>query len=410
MNNAITMHLSAIRILPLIVVVALLATPAGAVSLAESVSIALERHPAGAERRTLLDLADGYRTRGNSLLGGDPSLDIATASDSLGSDFGYEEYAIGIALPLASPRQRHAHRALADDLEQLSASAFARLRWEVAGEVLARAWRLEIAASDAREALKQWAGAQALESDIKHRYEAGELARNDLLLAQQDVLDKETGYQEALGARERARLAWQNYTGLDQLPDDLAQFSMRKDVPPLEAHPRLVEALDRKTSFAARAAMARALRRAAPVVSIYSQRDRGSRPEAYTDSIGIELSLPLGTRSQAAPAIAEAEAERATAETDAMLLQRRLALQIHRANQEVANSRELLTLANAKATAAEARLHLAQRAFELGEMNLYQLLLARQQAARSTRELRRRELEAQRAIAIRNHLSGAIPQ
>ena len=85
-------------------------------------------------------------------------------------------------------------------------------------------------------------------------------------------------------------------------------------------------------------------------------------------------------------------------------------LKEYQAAQAVARSKRQLALAQKKHGYAQDRLHLAQRAFELGEMGLYQLLLARQQAARAERELELRQLETLRDLAKQHHALGVIPK
>uniref|UniRef100_UPI003AF7034B TolC family protein n=6 Tax=Thiolapillus sp. TaxID=2017437 RepID=UPI003AF7034B len=335
---------------------------------------------------------------------------LSVAGDPMGSDFGYEEYVAGVSVPVWLPGQRNARRAIADNLGSQADMALQRLTWEVAGEVLDRAWRLRIAGAEVKQALKQWAAARALEKDIAHRFRAGELTRNDLLLAQQDVVETEAVYQEAVSGQQQARLAWFNYTGVHELPDDLEQFNRSGNPPDLAQHPQLRSALAQTGTALAKVNDTRLQRRAAPVESLYAKRDRGMRGEEYTDSLGIELSIPFGTGSHAAPAIAEAEAELTGVEAEAALLKRELELKIGNAAQNVAKATQLLVLAEKKNEFSHARLKLARRAFELGEMDLYQLLLAQQQAVRAEKDLQIRKLEKQFAMAQQNHLSGVIPQ
>ncbi len=383
---------------------------ARAASLAETVQAAVERHPQYPLHQALRKVESGYRQQAESLFGGDPSVNLSAAGDSLGSDFGYGEYVAGVSLPVWLPGQREARRQIADNLATQAELELSRLTWEVAGEVLDRAWRLRIAQAGVKQALKQWAAARALEKDVIHRFEAGELTRNDLLLAQQDVVETEAVYQEALNGQQQAELSWKNYTGLQELPEDLQRFAQAEGAPELIRHPQLRAVLAQAQTAQARVNDTRMQRRAAPVVSFYAKRDRGARNEAYTDSLGIELSVPLGTRSHAAPAIAEAEAELTGAEAEAALLKRQLELRIANAEQELHKASQLLALAQQKNEFAHARLQLSQRAFELGEMDLYQLLLARQQAAAAARDLEVRQLERQYAMTQKNHLLGVIPQ
>lgn len=381
-----------------------------AASLAEVVQKSVERHPRYSYPQALRKVEAGYRQQAESLLGGDPSVNVSAAGDSMGSDFGYEEYVAGISMPVALPGQRSARHSIAEKLAAQADRELARLTWEVSGEVLDRAWRLKITRAEMKQALKQWAAARALEKDIAHRYEAGELTRNDLLLARQDVVDTESAYQEAVNLHQQARQSWVSYTGLHELPDDLERFARLQLTPALSRHPRLQAVLANSETAHAKVNDSRQQRRASPVVSLYAKHDRGARGEDYTDSLGIEFSIPLGTRAQAAPAIAEAEAELTSVQAEAMLVKRELELGIANAEQELAKAEQLLQLARKKHEYAHTRLLLAQRAFELGEMDLFQLLLARQQSALAAKNLEIRDLEKQQAMAKKNHLLGVVPQ
>ncbi len=388
-----------------------LSAGAGAVTLGQAVDAALERHPerrlAEAQRR----VEAGYRRQAESLLGGDPSVNLSVAGDDFGSDFGYEEYVAGVSVPVALPSHRRTRGELADRLGALADGEARRLRWQVAGEVIDRAWALRIARTELKEATRQWAAARALVKDIEHRFEVGEVSRNDLLLARQDLVQAEAGYQEALGGLQKARIAWHSYTGLDRLPDDLeTSAEPAQETVPLEAHPALAIPLSEVEAARARVEAARAERRAAPVVSLFAKRDRGDRHEPYTDSLGLEVSVPLGTRTPAAAAIAEAEAELTRAQARLAQARRTLEQQQAEAEQEVAKALHLYRLAERNHELSHSRLKLARRAFELGEMDLYQLLLARRQSNEATRELRLRRLQKARALARKNHLSGVIPR
>ncbi len=396
--------------LALVLVLVLLAPPTHALTLAEAVRGSLERHPDHPRIEARRRVSAGYREQAGSLLGGDPAVNLSATGDTFGSDFGYEEYVAGLSAPVWLPSQRSARGAIAERLARQANSELKKLAWEVSGEVLERAWALRIAQADMKQVMKQWAAARALVHDIRHRYEVGEVSRNDLLLAQQDLVDAESAYQEATGKAQNARLAWRNYTGLNELPEDLERFSHPLEGVGLDQHPELLAALAAVNTAMARAEDARAQRRAPPVVELFAKRDRGSRHEDYTDSLGLAFSLPLGTRAPAAPAIAEAESARTSAQAEANLKRRELELSLARAEQELARAERLLQLAQQKHDYSRDRLRLARRAFELGEMDLYQLLLARRQSNQANRELKRSQLEKARAVARKNHVSGVIPQ
>ncbi len=383
---------------------------ATAISLVDTLRSTLERNPQYPQHQALQQVEAGYRQQAESLFDGDPSLNIAAAGDSFSSDFGYEEYVAGVSMPMWLPGQRQARRDIADNIGAQVSTALLKLTWEVSGEVLARAWDLRIAETEVKQALKQWAASRALEKDVKHRFEAGELSSNDLLLAQQDLIETEAIYQETVNKQQQAKIAWYNYTGLHELPQDLQQYTTDQESPPLEQHPKLRAVLAQARTVMAKVNDTRLQRRAAPIVSLYAKRDRGMRGEAYTDSLGIELSIPFGSSSQAAPKIAEAEAQLTEVETQAALLKRQLELQIATAEQEASKAAYLQVLAEKKNELAHKRLKLSRRGFELGEMDLYQLLLAQQQAASASKDYEIKKLKKLYAIAQKNHLSGVIPR
>jgi outer membrane protein TolC len=381
-----------------------------AASFVETVRQSVERHPGLALIDARKKVEAGYRDLAGSVFSGDPSLEGSASGDTLGTDNGYEEYVVGVSVAMWLPGQRSAKESIADNLGLQADAEKRRLAWEVTGEVLERAWSLRIAETDLKQSMKQWAAARALVQDIQHRYEVGELSRNDLLLAQQDLIDAESTYQNAVNSMQNARLSWRNYTGLDKLPEDLESYSGQNPDPDITRHPQIAAALSRARTAQARASDTRGQRRAAPVISLYTKRDRGDREVEYTDSIGIGFSLPLGTRAHAAPAIAEAESELTAAQAETGILKRQLELSIAEAGQELARANRQLELARQKEEFSRSRMKLAQRAFELGEMDLYQLLLARRQSNEATRNLKLRRLEKERAAARQTHISGVIPQ
>ncbi len=82
---------------------------------------------------------------------------------------------------------------------------------------------------------------------------------------------------------------------------------------------------------------------------------------------------------------------------------------IHAAAQKQRALKELRLAEQQQQLAAEG-LRLTQRAFELGESDLFTLLRARAQALESERTLRIRRLDVGRAIAAYNQALGVIPE
>jgi outer membrane protein TolC len=330
-------------------------------------------------------------------------------SDTWQTDNGYREYEAGLSLPLWLPGQRGAKRSIADNLDTQASAELRLLAWQVAGETQERAWALRLAQTEVEQAKRQWQSARALERDVRARFRAGELARNDRALAEQETLEREVAHQGALLALEQQRAGWRSYTGLTVLPVNLGQGGPLGEAPSAP-HPRLAAALSVANTARAHTDDVRLSRRSAPVLTLYAKRDRGGREDPFTNSVGVELSVAFGSRSHAAPRIAEAEAQLTEAQVNQAAVNRELELDRQQARQAMAQAGRALTLAERRDQLARSRTQLTERAFKLGETDLYLLLIARQQAAAAARDLELSRLKKQRAITRYNHALGAMPR
>lgn len=383
----------------------LLAAP----GLGEAIQAAVQRHPqlqqAAAERA----LSKGYKQQADSWLGGDPSASLSYYSDQIGSDYGYREMEAAVSLPLWMPGQRDARQNLARAIGDQADASMAVLRWRVAGEVLELIWSLRLVESDEELADAQWASARQLEKAVERRVEAGELARADLLMVRQDTLTREVDHENARMALDSASAAWQAYTGLDEVPVlPAGQPLLEKKLD--TSHPLLRREQLRVAQMTARRDDSRRRLQSSPEVTLYARRDRGSSLDPFGNSLGAEISVPFGSKFSTAPQVAESEAALARARMGLAAAKRDLELKLVQVEQELKRSKTALALAKRQNQLADARMSMNQRAFDLGESDLFLLLQARSQAAAAARNLTRTRIEYQRAVSRYNHLLGEIPQ
>jgi len=378
-------------------------------NLSEAIQAAVQRHPqlrqAAAERA----LGQGYERQADSWLGGDPSASLSYYSDQIGSDYGYREMEAAVSLPLWLPGQRDARRNLARAIGDQADASLTLLRWRVAGEVLELIWSLRLVESDEELADAQWTSARQLEKAVERRVEAGELARADLLMVQQDTLTREVDHENARMALDSANATWQAYTGLSEVPV-LAVDQPLSEKTLDTSHPLLLREQLRVAQMTARRDDSRRQRQSAPKVSLYAKRDRGNALDPFGNSLGAEISVPFGMKYSTAPKVAEAEAALAQARMGLASAKRSLELKLVRIDQDLKRSKVALALAKRQNQLADARMTMNQRAFDLGESDLFLLLQARSQAAAAARNLTRTRIEYQRAVSRHNHLLGEIPQ
>ena len=378
-------------------------------TLGEIIETAAQRHPDKELSTARQQVGKGYQKQGNSWLGGDPSIGLAYWTDEFAGEQGYRETEASLALPLWLPGQRKIRQQLATVLLAESEVLDRLLRWQAAGNVLEQLWALRLAESELFLDLQHLESARALEKTVARRVKAGELPRSELLMAQQESLKREAMVQDARTILNQKQAAWSSYTGSSLLPGPF-----KIEPAPLdhvdEQHPVLWLASLAVTRAITREKEARIKRRDNPHLSIYLKRGRGAEVEPYNDSVGAEITVPFGSSTQNAPALAEAKEQLAQTEAHLAQTRRELNLKQLQARQELQRAQEALALAKRRGKLAQQRMNMSQRAFELGETDLYLLLQAREQAIDAARELERNRIQRQRAAAQYNLAVGVIPE
>ena len=410
-SNPFTQHKAGrrTRLGSLILLLAVSQAAPAEVSLADAVAAAYTRQQDGRVAQAQRDLGQALETRASQLLSGDPSFNLKYQTDAVGAGTGYREWEGGVNLPLWWPGQRSAQRREAERVYG-SADALARARkLDVAGEVRERLWGLALARSTQQEAQLAYDSAQQLERDISRRVEAGELPRSDLLLAQKETLFREDDLRQAGNRAQQAERRFQSYTGLSEVP--AAQTEALGEVQDLTAqHPMLALVTADAERARARRDRVASERRSGTSLWVGGKTVRDISGADYNSAVGLEISVPFGSRSHAAPALAEAEA----ALTEAAVNQQRTRLELEGALVAAKLEREraetALQRASARKSLADESLKLSRRAFELGETDLVRLLQARRDALGAHSEYEMRRLQLGQAIARLNQISGVIPQ
>jgi len=407
------MYLLRVLILPVVLPGLLFAgtlpgQPAG-LSLAGVIRAGLERDPNAALPGAVQAEGEAARAAASSLLAADPSLILHHESDAVASDDGYRNWQGGVEMPLWLPGQRDRYRRVADATEQ-EAAALQRLQhWRMAGEVRELLWSLAIATAKLDLAEQALASAGKLQADVEKRASSGELARSETILARKETLARMTDIAQAKAELEALQGKYRNQTGLQALPATFTEAMPAETVIP-EDHPALA---------AARIAAARARserdrvssgRRGNPVLTLGGQSERDVRENSYDESVTLELSVPFGMRSHYAPQVAAAERSLTETVIELQRVQRELENERDRVLAEAGRSSRTFELSQQQGQLAEEGLRLMQRAFELGESDLFTLLQAHKQALAARRDLRISELELGRAHARMNQILGVIPE
>src|SRR5690606_5003032 len=137
-----------------------------------------------------------------------------------------------------------------------------------------------------------------------------------------------------------------------------------------ESHPLL--SLAAATAERARAELALVARGAkgSPQLTIGPRRQRDPMTDFYTDSVGVEVAVPIGGRAHVAGEVAAAQRRVAEAQAERAAVERQLHAELHEALHRLRTAEQALELAARRADIAARHREMGRVAFEQGEIDL----------------------------------------
>ncbi len=415
----------------------LLAAASQAQTLGSALAQAWSRHP----QATALTAREAQALAGVDVAAGltpsPPSLSLSNENDRLQANGGKNAWELELAVPLWLPGQRAAHaRASSSAVAEVEAKR-AALRLQLAGELREAWWALAATRQAVDLAERRQAAARALEADVTRRFKAGELARVDANLAQNERLASEA---EGLEAHAALRQAEQNYRLLtgETAPAELREERLalpvaaagtdrqaNTELPPpsqrgapdnqgqgpstLPLHPQLAAAQAAAQAAQARLQVAQQTRRNAPELAVKWVRDRSDFQAPYANAVGIKLTVPLSSGAHVRQETAGAQADAAQADAELALTQQRLSLGAARARFDVDVARQQMEKAQTRQALTADTRSLAEKSFALGESDLSTLLRARAAALEADAVFNRQQTAGFAGVSRLNQSLGVLP-
>lgn len=349
-----------------------------------------------------------------------PALQLQTRTDRPGSQQGQREIEIGVAAPLWLPGERARSAALGDAQWQQVQSQQRAAQWQLAGQVRQAWWDWQRARSDLALAQERLHSARQLAADVQRRWQAGDLARTDVLQARAVVAQAEAAQAEAQGALQAARAALSAWVppqgsapGAHPPPQEgqaepLADAAAAQAV--LDTHPALAQAQAQAQVARHTAELAAVQRRANPELSVAATRGRDQAGERYRQSVTLGLRIPLGDNALAQAKEAAAQADALELETRLQRERERLAQDLHAAQARAAAAQAQSDAAARHAALAQETLGHVDKAFRLGEADWPTRLRAEQDAAQAQRQLARARIDAAAAVSALRQALGLLPE
>lgn len=348
----------------------------------------------------------------DSLLPGAPAVILSQRTDQLQRDAGQRESYLGLALPLWLPGQRDARQNQAQTSINALEAAIDALRLKLAGELREAIWQIKRADAQALLDAERVQTARALAEDVAKRVQAGELAKTDLNLAQNEWRSAQATQLQNRIVLLQAQQALATLTGVPllgtaDLPEDSAENVQAK--PLQDSHPLLEEARLVVALAQAQVRVVSESRRDQPELELGTFRERGNQSERYNNSIALSLRIPLATAARNQPLASAAQTALTSAQEEYKRLRLTLEYQQQQAEQALLGADQLQDLARQQRSAAQENLSLIQKAFNLGEGDLFALLRARAAAFDAEQNFQQQTIAQALARARLNQAQGVLP-
>lgn len=351
--------------------------------------------------------AAASRIQADSLIAGSPTLGLLHRDDRWTEKRGLRESEVQLGVPIWMPGQRAARSDLADAHAAEAEASAGLARLALAAEVRERVWQLA-AAEGERDVMRRRAEiAASLRDDVRRRVSAGDLARTDLLLAQQDYLAAQGLLAEGEARLVDARARLLQATGVSALPlqydEGTGQAADPASHPRLEAAQRAVLRSERQVGYL------RKSRRDPPEVGVLYRNDRPGGGMPSDQTVGLFIKIPFATDARNLPRETAAQTELMTARAELDRTERIVRSDIDTARAAMSLAEQQLKLTEERNATLSERAVLLRKTFNAGEIGLPEVLRAQNQALEAEADLARQRARRGLAIATLNQALGVLP-
>jgi outer membrane protein TolC len=279
---------------------------------------------------------------------------------------------------------------------------------QVTGVLRDTVWDIRMNANTVELITQRLRMAEALQHDVERRFQAGELAKTDFMLAQNESLQAQTALLRAQAELKHAQHRYGVLTGLSEIPAK-SDESLSDKTGLSEAHPYLREAESKIALAQTERELMRVERRENPQVMLAARSQRSAFDSLYNDSVGVKLRIPFDTEVRSAPVMAAAASNVARFVSERERLRYAMETALHEAEHNLEVTRAELEVVTRQNQIAQESQRLGKKAFDLGETDLIHLMRVRALAYEAERALSSRRIQLQWDIARYNQAVGVLP-
>jgi len=341
-------------------------------------------------------------------LPGAPAVSMRHQNDVIGSGRNLREWEAGLEFPVWLPGQRAAREAVAREARSNLDAGRASLLLETAGQLRDAFWDVAMNVNLVELAAERLNTAQLLERDVQRRHQAGEMAKTDVMLAQNETLQAQTALLRAQAELKHAEHRYWMLTGLKHIPA-VVEETLADKAEPDDGHPLLAASARRIALAQEERNLMRVEKRENPQLMLNARQERGAFDAEYNSSVGLAIRIPLDAAVRSAPLLAKAEMGLAQAQSEREQRMLTLLTAMHEAEHNLEVNREELAVMTEQHRLAQESLRLGRKAFELGETDLVHLMRVQAMAYEAERALRNSQIQLKWNIARYNQAAGVLP-
>jgi len=378
-----------------------------ALSLHDVLQVTIKNHPEQSLLQSQQYHVDAKKALAEGLLPSAPAISISHQNDKLGSGRNERDYQAALELPLWLSSQREARAKVAEFSALHVGARQSSLAIEVAGLLREAVWEIAFRKNEVALYEEKYQSAVDLAQKVHQSLRAGEVAKTDWLLAQQETLLASKNKILAQAEVMHAQFRYKQLTGIDQYPEAFAEE--KSTLMSFENSPAWQAVLTKVQYAEEERKLAHIEQKENMQILVNAKSSQGAFDQQYNHSMGVSVRIPIGTSASQMPIVAASELALGAAISARERMKRVLEAALHEADHNLGVSEQELVIAKQHNDIARESLRLAKKAYALGEHGLTTLLRIKNQAFDAERSYRAMQIQHQWNIARYNQAVGVLP-
>lgn len=354
---------------------------------------------------SLEQMSSAQRAQANAIFADAATFRLNHFNDTIGSDNGFQEWESAIEMPLWLPGQKRQQSNLS--LHQAAQLPYYQqtIRLQASAQVRQLVWRVMQAAAAFKQSELRHQQAQQLHQSMEEGLAEGLFTETDVLLSESHVSAMHTHEVTAKAFLQQQLNQYQYLTGQTQLPDQVEE-ALPANQSIGEDHPLLAELGQQIATLRSEMDNARYAQKQNPSVSIGIKRERWQFGEAFNNSLGLGVSVPIGNNIRNQPAIASANRALADAEIERQQLKRQLELTLLAQLDSLRSQQQQQHLLKQQYAKRSAFLTTQKESLENGGIDLHSFLSVQDETFSTREDIQLLEIRMQQQIAEINQTLG----